>query len=66
MVTVQDIFTVQTCLGSEDTEGAEVAAARPAATREIADTCFSTVSDTCTCGVRWYPRQVTARGDEIL
>ena len=39
-------------LGSEDTEEAEVTAARPVVPRETADTCFSTVSDTCTCGAR--------------
>ena len=39
-------------LGREDTEDAEVAAARPVVPRETADTCFSTVSDTCTCGAR--------------
>ena len=36
-------------LGTEDTE---VAAARPVVSRETADTCFSLVSDTCTCGER--------------
>ena len=36
----------------QDTEDAEVAAARPVVPRETADTCFSTVSDTCTCGAR--------------
>ena len=52
-------------LGSEDTEDAEVAAARPVVPRETADTCFSLVSDTCTCGVRKYPRQATARNNDI-
>ena len=47
-------------LGSEDTEDAEVAAARPVVPRETTDTCFSSVSDTCTCGV-----QVTARSNDI-
>ena len=48
-------------LGSEDTEDAEVAAARPVVSRETADTCFSLVSDTCTCGVRKYQ----ARSNDI-
>ena len=51
-------------LGSEDTEDAEdaeVAAARTVVPRETADTCFSLVSDTCTCGVRKYQ----ARSNDI-
>ena len=52
-------------LGSEDTEDAEVAAARPVVPRESSGTCFSSVSDTCTCGVTKYPRQVTAGSNKI-
>ena len=52
-------------LGDEDTEDAEVAAARPVVPSETADTCFSSVSDTCTCRVQKYPRQVTARSNDI-
>ena len=54
-ITVKDIFTVSPVLGDED---AEVAAARPIATRETADT--YTWRDPAA-----YPRQVTVRGSGI-